>query len=62
MTGRTCAECREPFTRDRPAMEPVRLREGEPGATVPRLAVVYWGSLCASCARSQAVSRRRAQR
>ncbi len=61
MTGRTCAECKEPFTRDRPATEPVKLRQGQPGATVPRLTIVMYGSLCAGCAR-QAMARRRVPR
>jgi len=55
---RVCAGCREPFSEYKPATAPVRLREGEPGHAVPRLRVDLWGSLCASCARSQAVRRR----
>lgn len=50
---RACADCREPFTRDKPPMEPVTLREGQPGHMVPRLRITMLGSLCAACARAK---------
>jgi hypothetical protein len=59
MTGRTCATCHEPFDRDRPPVEPVKLREGQPGATVPRLQITMLGSLCGACARARIAVRRR---
>ena len=59
MTGRTCATCHEPFDRDRPPVEPVKLREGQPGHTVPRLKLTLYGSLCAACARARIARRRR---
>ena len=54
---RHCAACKEPFTGIRPPVEPVTLREGQPGYTVPRLRITLTGSLCAACARGK---RRRA--
>jgi len=39
-------------------VEAVKLREGQPGASVPRLRVTLYGSLCGACARA-AISKRR---
>lgn len=58
MTTRVCAGCSAPFTRDNGPVTPVKLREGQPGASVPRLKLTLYGSLCGLCAR-QAISRRR---
>jgi len=58
---RCCATCGEEFTKLRPPAEPVELRSYQPGSTVPRLRIVAHGSLCAGCARSQAVTRRQAK-
>lgn len=52
MTGRRCAECRQTFTRLRPPVAPVALREDQPGYGVPRLAIAAQGALCAACARA----------
>ena len=60
MTGprkRVCSDCAEPFNRDKPPVEFVELREGQPGYQVPRLRITLTGSLCAACARGK---RRRA--
>jgi len=59
MNGRICATCREPFTRDNGPVAPVKLREGQPGSTVPRLKLTLYGSLCAACARTAITRRRR---
>ena len=59
MTTRCCAECQQPFTRDNGPTAPVKLREGQPGATVPRLQITMLGSLCGACARARIAVRRR---
>ncbi len=56
---RCCAECARPFTRMRPPVEPVVLREGQPGHRVPRLSITIYGSLCAACARESITTARR---
>lgn len=59
MTARVCAGCREAFGPLRPPVSPVTLREGQPGATVPRLQITMLGSLCGACARARIARRRR---
>lgn len=61
MTTRCCAECQQPFTRDNGPTAPVKLREGQPGASVPRLRLTLYGSLCAVCARA-ALAKRKVKR
>ncbi|MBK7520114.1 MAG: hypothetical protein IPI75_08210 [Gammaproteobacteria bacterium] len=56
--SRQCTECRTPLGRENPPAAPVVLREGQPGATVPRLAITLLGSLCAACARELVAPRR----
>ena len=56
--SRTCAECRTPLDSRNPPAAPVTLRKGQPGATVPRLAITLLGSLCAACARELVAPRR----
>jgi len=53
MTGRVCTGCRQEFGPLRPPVEPVELREGEPGHLVPRLRITLHGQRCAACARDQ---------
>ncbi len=59
--SRTCAECRTPLGRENPPAAPVVLREGQPGAMVPRLRITLHGALCGRCAR-ESIALRRMQR